>query len=129
MGAVKTILIVAFVIICVLLVLLVLVQNEDSNGMGSSFGGGQSTAFGAHGASVLSKTTGVLVALFFLVTFGIAFFNRPSKSSDLSETAKKMQGTEAVEESESNDWTKEFTEVSDGASEEAAVELPEASAE
>ena len=35
MGVVGTILLVAFVIVCVLLVLMVLVQNEDSNGMGS----------------------------------------------------------------------------------------------
>ena len=47
MAVLKTILLIAFVIICVLLVLLVLVQNEENNGMGSAFGGGQSTAFGA----------------------------------------------------------------------------------
>ena len=107
MDAVKTILLVAFVIICVLLILLVLVQNEDSNGMGSAFGGGQSTAFGAKSGSVLKKTTGFLVALFFIVTFLIAVFNKPSKAEDLSETVKQLQG-EAAEEQETNSWVKDI---------------------
>ena len=66
MNIVKTVALVAFVIICVILILLVLVQNEENNGMGSAFGGGQSTAFGAHSANVITKTTGVFVALFFV---------------------------------------------------------------
>ena len=33
MGVVKTILLVAFVVVCVLAILLVLVQHDESNGM------------------------------------------------------------------------------------------------
>ena len=65
MGAIGVILLVAFVIVCVLLVLLVLVQDENRGGMGGLLGGGQSIAFGAHSATVLTKATVVLTILFF----------------------------------------------------------------
>ena len=77
MGVIKTVLIVAFVIVCILAILLVLVQNDESNGMGSAFGG-NSAAFGAHSGSVLKKTTGVLVFLFFVITFGLGEDAAPS---------------------------------------------------
>ena len=120
MGVVKTILLVAFVIICILLVLLVLVQNDDSNGMGSAFGGGQSTAFGARSASILTKTTGVFVALFFLLTFGIAFVNKPSSAADISKTVEAVQGK--TEETEEKDWTSELISKDEAAPETEASE-------
>src|SRR5574344_2341498 len=97
MNVVKTILLVAFVIVCILLVILVLIQNEDDNGMGSAFGGGQSAAFGAHSATVLTKTTGVLVALFFIMAFFLAFLNKTtSAQKDLGTTAAQVQGTDVT---------------------------------
>ena len=71
-SIIKGVLLVAFVIICVLLVLLVLVQDQDNSGMGGLLGGGNSTAFGSHSASVLTKATVVFVVLFFVITFAIA---------------------------------------------------------
>lgn len=105
MGIVKTILLVAFVIICVLLVLMVLIQNEDNNGMGGVFGGGQSAAFGAHSASVLTKATGVLTVLFFVLTFGLALLNKTSdRSADLGKTAVQEQEEGAGTSAESGSW-------------------------
>ena len=80
MDIIKGVLLVAFVIICVLLVLLVLVQDQDNSGMGGLLGGGNSTAFGSHSASVLTKATIVFVVLFFVLTFAIAKI-LPAKSS------------------------------------------------
>lgn len=100
-SVVGTILLVAFVIVCILLVLLVLAQNEDSNGMGSSFGGGQSAAFGAHSASVLTKTTGVLVALFFIIAFGIGLLNKPVKKAALNSVSAE---TAVTEEAAGTSW-------------------------
>ena len=57
MGAIGVILLVAFVIISILLVCLVLIQNEDGEGMGGLFGGSNSQAFGARSGNVLTKTT------------------------------------------------------------------------
>ena len=106
MAVLKTILLIAFVIICVLLVLLVLVQNEENNGMGSAFGGGQSTAFGARSASVLTKTTGVLAALFFVTAFGISLLNKAPAKEDLSSAVKEIQGEQTSSE-DNGSWLQE----------------------
>ncbi len=107
MNIVKTILLVAFVVIAVLLVLMVLVQNEESNGMGVAFGGGQTTAFGSHSASVLSKTTGVFVGLFFVIIFVLAFLNKTPADDSLQmvETATEVQGS--AESSSTTSWFEE----------------------
>ena len=105
MNVVKTILLVVFVLVCVFLVLLVLIQNDEDNGMGGVFGGGQSTAFGARSASVLTKTTGVFVVLFFIIAFVISLLNKPSTRNDLNEAARQIQGETLHQESGS--WLEE----------------------
>ena len=111
MGIVRTVLLVAFVIVCVLLVLLVLIQREDSNGMGGVFGGGQSAAFGSHSASVLTKTTGVLVALFFIFAFSLALVNKGRDKGDLSRTAAELQETApSTGEASSGSWLDDVAE-------------------
>ncbi len=108
MGVVRTILLVLFIIVSILLVLLVLVQNEDSNGMGGVFGGAQSAAFGSHSASVLTKTTGVLVALFFVFVFSLALLNKaPSGDSGLSDTAARIEGSASQSEESVHSWVDE----------------------
>ena len=65
MGVIAKVLLVVFIIVCVLLVLLVAIQDDGENGMGGLLGGRGTAAFGSHSASVLTKTTFVLVVLFF----------------------------------------------------------------
>ena len=107
------ILLVVFVIVCILSVLLVLVQEPDNSGMGGLLGGGNSAAFGAHSANVLTKMTVVLVVLFFLVTFGIAKF-LPSKTSSsnvdlkaVAEEAGKLESSEAAAPVTNTEWWKD----------------------
>ena len=84
MGAIGIVLLVAFVIVCVLLVLMVIIQDDGENGMGGLLGGRATAAFGSHSASVLTKTTTVLVVLFFVLALGLALVNKKSKiDSDL----------------------------------------------
>ena len=107
MGVVKTILLVTFVIICVLLVLFVLLQNDENSGMGV-FGGMQTQAFGAHSASILTKATGVLVALFFVFAFFLAVLE---KGNNRTVTEQSVQGivseTQAEETNDTENWWKE----------------------
>ncbi len=104
MAIVKTVLFVLFIILCVFLILMVLVQNEDRNGMGGVFGGGQSAAFGSHSASVLTKTTGVFAALFFIFAFTLALLNKAGDSGkDLGKTAAEVQET-TVDSNASGSW-------------------------
>lgn len=107
MGVVGTILLVVFVIVCILLILLVLVQNEDNNGMGSAFGGGNSAAFGAHQASVLTKATAVFVALFFVLAFTLGLLNRAPKNVDVSGAAQEVQGEVLPQSTSNENWLEE----------------------
>lgn len=93
MGTVGIILLVAFVIICIVLVFVVMIQNEEE-GMGGLFGSNTSTAFGSHSASVLTKTTFVLVTLFIVTSFVLAMLNKkPAVQKDLSGVASEVQQT------------------------------------
>ena len=91
MGVIGIILLVAFVIICVLLVCVVLLQNEEGGGMGGLLGGGNSAAFGSRSGSVLTKTTYILVALFFVATFALAFMNKAPAVHSLDAAAAQEE--------------------------------------
>lgn len=69
-------LLIAFhVLVAVLLIIVVLLQpGRGGGGLGAAFGGGSATSvFGGRGAATfLSKTTGVLAAIFFILCVAIA---------------------------------------------------------
>ncbi|CAN1538418.1 preprotein translocase subunit SecG [Limnohabitans sp. B9-3] len=70
---------------------LILVQHGKGADMGAAFGSGSSgSLFGATGgANFLSRTTGVLAAVFFVCTLGLAYFGnlRPASSGSVLEGA------------------------------------------
>ena len=99
MGVVGIILLVVFVIVCILMVAIVLVQDEDGNGLGGLLGGSSSMTFGSRSSSVLTKTTYVLVVLFFLISFALAFVNKAPKSKSLDAAVQQTQ-----EATEQKDW-------------------------
>jgi len=74
MGLLFGFLVAFHVVVSLLLVVLVLLQPGKSGGMGAVFGGGSSTSvFGGRGATtILSKGTGILAALFFVLSIAIA---------------------------------------------------------
>ena len=132
MGAIGAVLLVAFVIICVFSVLLVLVQEPDSSGMGGMLGGGNSQAFGSHSASVLTKTTVVFIVLFLLLTFLLALLNKGSKlRTDLSDVATESGIGASVSDDGAADWWRARENAADalgdaGAETSAPVEAEEA---
>ena len=95
MGVIGIILLVAFVIICILLVCVVLLQNEEGGGMGGLLGGGNSVAFGSRSGNVLTKTTYILVALFFVSTFVLAFINKAPDVHSLDAAAAQEEAASA----------------------------------
>jgi preprotein translocase subunit SecG len=68
---------------------LILVQHGKGADMGAAFGSGSSgSLFGASGgANFLSRTTGVLAAVFFVCTLALAYFGnlRPASSGSVLE--------------------------------------------
>ncbi len=72
----ESILVVIHLLLAIGLVGLVLIQHGKGADMGAAFGSGASaTVFGSAGAgSFLSRTTGILAALFFLTSLALAWF-------------------------------------------------------
>jgi preprotein translocase subunit SecG len=70
---------------------LILVQHGKGADMGAAFGsGGSGSLFGASGsANFLSRTTGVLAAVFFVCTLALAYFgnHRPTSAGSVLERA------------------------------------------
>ena len=93
MGIIGIILLIAFVIICILLMGIVLIQSEEGGGLGGLFGSGNTAAFGSRSQTVITKTTYVLVTLFFVTTFAVAFLTRAPAVGNLQEAAKQVQQT------------------------------------
>ena len=78
-----------YVLACFLLLLVVLLQQGKGGDIASAFGGGGSqTAFGARaGATVLTRATAVLGALFMIGAVVLAVLGRPGSGSLLRGTA------------------------------------------
>jgi preprotein translocase subunit SecG len=73
MSLVINILLGIYVFIAVLMILVILMQRPKSEGLGAAFGGGVTeNIFGAQTTNVLTKFTGWLAAIFFLLTFGLS---------------------------------------------------------
>jgi len=71
MGIFLSLTTVIFVILCVLLVILILLQSDKSAGMGI-LGGSSQSAFGSSTADVVTKITAYLVGFFMLISLGLA---------------------------------------------------------
>ena len=75
-----------YVIVCLVLLLVILLQQGKGGDMASAFGGGSSqTAFGARaGATVLTRATTVLGALFMLGAIILGVYGQRGPGSVLS---------------------------------------------
>jgi preprotein translocase subunit SecG len=81
------VLIVFYLLVCLLLLLVVLLQQGKGGDMASAFGGGGSsqTAFGARtGATVLTRATTILGALFMLGAIILGIYGQRGPGSVLS---------------------------------------------
>ena len=76
-----------YVFTAVLMMLVILMQRPKSEGLGAAFGGGVTeNIFGAQTTNVLTKITGWLAAIFFLLTFvlSILYARKANTPSNLS---------------------------------------------
>ncbi len=77
MNILLTILLAVQMLAAIGMIGLILVQHGKGADMGAAFGSGSSgSLFGASGsANFLSRTTGILAAVFFVCTLALAYFN------------------------------------------------------
>ena len=81
-----------YVFVALLMVLVILMQRPKSEGLGAAFGGGVTeNIFGAQTTNVLTKITGWLAALFFLLTFALSilYAHKGNATSALSRELMK----------------------------------------
>lgn len=97
MSIIGIVLLVIFVIVCFLIISLVLLQSEEGDGLGGLFAGGSNSAFGSRSASVVTKATYVVVTLFFVTAFFLAFINKTPGDTGLEAAARLEQGDAATE--------------------------------
>ena len=94
MSLLINILLGVYVFVALLMILVILMQRPKSEGLGAAFGGGVTeNIFGAQTTNVLTKITGWLAALFFLLTFflSILYANRGNTQSGLRQQLEKSQ--------------------------------------
>lgn len=85
-----------FVILCVILIFLILLQKSKSS-LGVSYGGATQMLFGGSGGQDLfQKTTWILGALFMAISFAIALMKNPTKSGLLTKIATQQPVKEPV---------------------------------
>jgi preprotein translocase subunit SecG len=89
-----TLILVVDVIVALIIIGLVLLQHGKGADVGAAFGSGASgSLFGASGsANFLSRTTGILAAIFFLTTFVLAYLvtHKPRTSGGVMDTVKEQ---------------------------------------
>jgi preprotein translocase subunit SecG len=91
-------LLVVFVIVCLLMTLLILMQRPKQEGLGAAFGGGVTDqVFGARTTDVLQRGTVYLGSLFFLLSLALAVLigHQNKKTSILDAKAPAAQAEEA----------------------------------
>jgi preprotein translocase subunit SecG len=95
----ESILVVVHLFLAIGLVALILVQHGKGADMGAAFGSGASASvFGARGASnFLSRTTGILAALFFVTSLTMAYFAMQSKEPETVMQGAQPAPVEMVE--------------------------------
>jgi preprotein translocase subunit SecG len=88
-----------YVFVALLMILVILMQRPKSEGLGAAFGGGVTeNIFGAQTTNVLTKITGWLAAIFFLLTFflSILYAHKGNTDSGLRRQLEKSQPPPAV---------------------------------
>ena len=106
MNIVLTLLLAVQILSALAMIGLILMQHGKGADAGAAFGGGgagSASLFGASGgANFLSRTTGVLAAVFLSCTLGLAYFGNlreaPSSGSVLEGVAAPAQPAEAAQQ-------------------------------
>ena len=107
MGLLSIVLLVIFAIGALLMILVIMLQDDQGEGLGGLFGGGSSSAFGSRSGNILTRFTSILGAIFIVGAFALAWLNRTPESTDILEKAR-LEQVQKVEES--NWWVERIEE-------------------
>ena len=116
-----TLLSILFVISSVLLIGIVLLQDEQGDGMGGIFGGGSGTAFGSRSGNILTRVTSILSVVFLVSAFVIGFINSTSGVDKQEQIAR----TRELEDEDRENWMYSVDDEENVSSEEIETEETE----
>jgi len=119
MGIINVVLVVIFVVSALITILIILIQDDQGEGIGGMFGGGSSTPFGSRSGNVLTRFTAIIAAVFICGAFALAWINKGTESSDIVRKAR----LESLQEAEQENWWVEALEQPEEPAQEA---IPEA---
>src|SRR5688500_1158090 len=89
-----TFLTILYVLVCIFLILVVLLQAGRGGGMGAAFGGSSQTVFGGAGAgNFLTRLTVVMAAMFMLLSATLAYMSSGSDKA-LEKAAQAVKARE-----------------------------------
>lgn len=94
MGILSVILVVVFSVNALLLIFIVLIQDEQGDGIGGLFGGGSSSAFGSTSGNFLTRLTTILGASFLVISLALGWLNRSVDGDDLIRAARTRSASE-----------------------------------
>ncbi|NJL19240.1 MAG: preprotein translocase subunit SecG, partial [Bdellovibrionaceae bacterium] len=88
-----------FVIVCILMTLVILLQRPRSEGLGSSFGGGMTESlFGVDTTNVLTKVTIWFACGFFVLTLILAFLSAHRTQSGLDKRLDALEIQQSIQQ-------------------------------
>ena len=108
MGALYYIVIFIFVLVCLLLVGIILMQSSKTGGMGSGMAGNAAldTAFGGEGADkLLVKVTAILATLFMVLSIALNILSTSDSEKSSVSKSSVLQGEVAPDPSAKQDTT------------------------
>ena len=100
MGLIGIVLLVILVLSAVLLIAMVLLQDEQGEGIGGIFGGGSTTPFGSRSGNILTRFTGVLAAIFLVCCLALAWVSRTPEAGNVIGRARQ----ESLSSTTATDW-------------------------
>lgn len=109
MAVLSVVLLVLFCIVSVLLIGVVLLQDEQGEGLGGIFGGSNNSSVGLQSGNILTRFTGILSVLFFVLSLSLMMVYTKSYSN-----AKAADGVEAevnARSSAEKTWIDEIQEL------------------
>ncbi len=98
MGIIITVMTAFFLILCILLVILILLQSDKSAGMGI-LGGSSQSAFGSSTADVITKATGVMIGLFMIGSMTLSALESSRQDSIKKDLLKTETKSKSLSES------------------------------
>ncbi len=128
MGILVGFLIGILILCALLLVVIILIQDDGSEGAGMIFGSAASQQYGVRKGNIVTRTTGILATVFMVLAFSLAFFlTDRDDTKSLQAIAEKKQSTDNTtikwwEESEKSSVDEDSENAKEAADENNSVE-------